>query len=603
MTSERFQQVVELFQNAYELEAEKRIAYLDRACAGDVELRREVESLLASYEQAGNFLSKPAVTAAAEDLTAGESEAMVGRKIDHFQVLSLLGRGGMGEVYLAEDVMLGRKVALKFLPAEFTSDADRLRRFEQEAKNASALGHQNIVTIYEIGREDDLRFIAEEYVRGQTLRQRLATGRLPISEALDIAIQAASALTVVHEAGIIHRDIKPENIMLRGDGCVKVLDFGLAKLTQQPEPDTEEDAEMADHPSQITAEASLLAGTAGYMSPEQARGLRVDTRTDLFSLGVALYEMVAGRGPFAGESVTEVVRSILEEEPAPLDQFSPEAPDELLRIVNRAMHKERAGRYQTAAEMRRDLETLRERLKASPEAPSHKSKFMTFASKPSILRGVGAVALALIVAGLWIWRSNTTPGRNQPQPVLHGASAPASGIPVMGGATQQNCLQSIVVGNVMWCVTDGSGEFHDGALVLRPVKEKAQAWVMQAAATLDCVFDLIFSNGKGDSSVGLEIWERLDPYTLKEFSLTFRGGAVRIISESLEREVRLVESYVGRPIKVHLKASPEWLYAEIDGRVLIDRKNTYWQGPRLQPRLNADAGDMITLRSCSCTSH
>jgi serine/threonine protein kinase len=600
MTPERFQQVAELFRAACELGAEERAAYLHRACADDAELRREVESLLASHEQAGGFLSEPAAKAVAQELTESEAESVVGRRIDHFQVLSLLGKGGMGEVYLAEDVMLGRKVALKFLPAEFTTDADRVIRFEREARAASSLNHPNIITVYEVRQHEETHYIAYELVEGRTLRQRLATGHLPISEALDIAIQTASALAAVHKAGIIHRDIKPENIMLRGDGDVKVLDFGLAKLTQQTEPDTEKGvvAQMADQLSQSTAEASLLAGTAGYMSPEQARGMRVDTRTDLFSLGVTLYEMAAGRAPFVGESVTAVVRSILEEEPAPLDQFSPEAPDELLRIVKRALRKERAERYQTAAEMLRDLVALKEMLKASPEKPSHKSKFMTAVFRPLTL---GAVMVALIITGLWIWRSNTNPGRNQPQPASPGESAPASGVPVIGGAPQQNCLQSITVDNVMWCITNGSGERHDGGLVLRPVKEKGQAWVMQPAASLDCVFDLIFSVGKGDSSVGLEIWARLDPHTLKEYSLTFRGGAVRIVSKGLERKMRLVKSYAGRPIKVHLKVSPEWLYAEIDGRVLIDQKNTYWQGIRLQPRLNADTGDTITLRSCSCT--
>jgi serine/threonine protein kinase len=599
MTSERFQQVIELFQAAYELEAEKRPAYLDEACAGDAELRREVESLLASHEQAGDFLSSPAVKAAADALAAGEAEAVVGRKIDHFQVLSLLGRGGMGEVYLAEDVMLGRKVALKFLPAEFTADADRLRRFEQEAKTASALNHPNIVTIYEIVREGELRFIVEEYVEGRTLRQRLATGRLPVSEALDIAVQTASALSAAHEAGIIHRDIKPENIMLRSDGYVKVLDFGLAKLTQQPEPDAEEraTAEIADCLSQITAEASAVMGTVGYMSPEQARGMRVDTRTDLFSLGVMLYEMVAGRAPFVGDSVTEVAQSILEEEPPPLDQVSPEAPDELLRIMDRALRKERAGRYQTAAEMRRDLETLREKLKANARPPSHKSRFTTLAARLSLL---GGIVLALLITGLWIWRLNPAPGRTQSQPASPKESTPVPDARAADNTIPPQCLQSFEVGNVTWCITDGSGERRDDGMILRPVKEKAQAWVNQSAASLDCVFDLTFSKGKSDSSVGLEIWERLDPYTLKEYSLTFRGGAVRIVSKGIERKVRPVKSYVGRPIKVHLKASPEWLYAEIDGRVLIARKNTYWQEPRLKPRLNADVGDAITLHSCSC---
>jgi serine/threonine protein kinase len=333
------------------------------------------------------------------------------------------------------------------------------------------------------------------------------------------------------------------------------------------------------------------------MSPEQARGMRVDTRTDLFSLGVMLYEMVAGRAPFVGDSVTEVAQSILEEEPPPLDQFAPEAPDELLRITGRALHKERAGRYQTAAEMRRDLETLREKLKANARPPSHKSRFTALAARLSLL---GGIVLALVITGLWIWRLNPAPGRTQSQPASPKEPTPIPGARAADNTIPPQCLQSFEVGNVTWCITDGSGERRDDGLVLRPAQEKAQAWVNQSAASLDCVFDLTFSKGKSDSSVGLEIWERLDPYTLKEYSLTFRGGAVRIVSKGIERKVIPVKSYVGRPIKVHLKASPEWLYAKIDGRVLIARKNTYWQEPRLKPRLNADVGDTITLHSCSC---
>jgi hypothetical protein len=225
---------------------------------------------------------------------------------------------------------------------------------------------------------------------------------------------------------------------------------------------------------------------------------------------------------------------------------------------------------------------------------------MAFASRPSSILGIGGVVLALLIAGLWIWRLNKTPGQYQSQPGFPDVPAAASRIQATGDSIQQNCLKSIAVGDVMWCVTEGSGDRRNDGLILRPTREKAQAWVNQSAASLDCVFDLTFDKGKGDSSVGLEIWERLDEYTLKEYSLTFRGGAVRVIAKGIQRKMRLVKSYVGRPIRVHLKASPEWLYAEIDGRVLIDQKNTYWRGPRLKPRLNADAGDTITLHSCSC---
>jgi serine/threonine protein kinase len=230
MTPERWQQVKAIFQSALECAPSERSAFLARECGGDEALRKEVESLLASHEKDGSFIDSPAYEAAA-GMLASAPELTVGQKIGHYEILSTLGKGGMGEVYLARDTKLDRKVALKFLPGAFTQDQERLLRFEQEARAASALNHPNILTIYEIGEVDGRRFIATEFVDGETLRQPIEGGPLKVNEALDIAEQIASALAEAHAVGIIHRDIKPENIMLRRDGLVKVLDFGLAKLT------------------------------------------------------------------------------------------------------------------------------------------------------------------------------------------------------------------------------------------------------------------------------------------------------------------------------------------------------------------------------------
>jgi serine/threonine-protein kinase len=280
-----------------------------------------------------------------------------GTQLGSYKILSPLGAGGMGEVYLAEDTRLRRKVALKVLPESLAQDKDRLRRFEQEAFAASALNHPNILTVFEIGQSDDTYFIATEFIEGATLRQHLAAQPMKLSEALDIAIQVASALTAAHAAGIVHRDIKPENIMRRTDGYLKVLDFGLAKLT---EPRTA-DPEAATKPL-VDTDPGVVMGTVSYMSPEQARGLEVDARTDIFSLGVVLYEMVTGRAPFAGVNALDTVAAVLDREPAPLKQHVAAVPDELQRIVGKALRKHRDERYQTARDLLNDLKDLKEEL-------------------------------------------------------------------------------------------------------------------------------------------------------------------------------------------------------------------------------------------------
>lgn len=354
MTPERHRQIGNIYFAALEIDSNRRAAFLEDACAGDDALRGEVESLLASDREAGDFISTTALDAMAGELASDQQLALAGKRLNNYMILSLLGVGGMSEVYVAQDLRLQRKVALKLLPAAFTRDIDSVRRFEQEARTVSALNHPNIVTIYEIGRFEDRQYIATELIEGCTLRDRMAEGAT-LPEVLDVAIQVSSALTAAHKAGVVHRDIKPENIMLRPDGYLKVLDFGLAKLT-----DNERSVAGNDKTGdkRFSTAAGIVLGTAGYMSPEQCRGQRVDARTDIFSLGVVLYEMIAGRGAFAAGTMADTVAAILGKEPPPLRQITPGIPSALERIVTRALSKAREARYQSAQEMLADLKSL-----------------------------------------------------------------------------------------------------------------------------------------------------------------------------------------------------------------------------------------------------
>ena len=359
MSPENWQQVRDLFDAALARPAEERAKFLERACAGDEALRREVESLLESDEAAESFIEAPAVAGAAQSLLGVEARLSVGQQISHYKITRWLGQGGMGEVYLAQDTSLGSNVALKLLPEQFAADTDRLQRFKQEARSASALNHPNILTVHEMGQDEGKHFIATEFIDGVTLREKLSAGPLKLNEALDVAWQVALALTAAHEAKIVHRDIKPENIMLRRDRIVKVLDFGLAKLAETTPAAL--DPEAATKALVKTAPGRFM-GTVSYCSPEQVEALELDPRTDIWSLGVVLYEMVAGRVPFSGQTANHICVAILEREPTPLSSLAPGAPAELQRIVRKTLAKDRDERYQTARDLLIDLKSLKQEL-------------------------------------------------------------------------------------------------------------------------------------------------------------------------------------------------------------------------------------------------
>src|SRR5271165_4631023 len=356
-SSDRWRRLEALFYEALELKPEARPEFLENSCGGDARLRKEVEALLESAEKPMDFLHQPVVEAAHQMMGEGRRKIAPGTQLDHYKIISLLGAGGMGEVYLAEDLQLRRKVALKLIAPELTLDERGLRRFEHEAHAASALNHPNILTIYEFGHADGLRFIASEFIDGETLRQRMANGKLGWNAAIEIAMQMASALVAAHACGIVHRDIKPDNVIVRTDGIVKVLDFGIAKLTERQVEETIRRRALSVAPA--TSEPGMVLGTAKYMSPEQARGLAVDSRSDIFSLGSVIYEMVTGRAAFEGETASDVMAEILKVDPPPPVDYAPDVPNELERIIGKALRKDRETRYQAVKDLLIDLQDFK----------------------------------------------------------------------------------------------------------------------------------------------------------------------------------------------------------------------------------------------------
>jgi serine/threonine protein kinase/TolB-like protein/Tfp pilus assembly protein PilF len=353
--SDRWRQLEALFSEASELKPDARAAFLELNCSGDAELKKEVEALLESADKPMDFLEKPVAEAARRMMAEKLKKTLAPEALfGHYRIISMLGAGGMGEVYLAEDVRLGRRVALKVLAPELTHDENGLKRFEQEARTVSAINHPNILTVYDFGQVDGLHFIASEFIEGSTLRERLVNGKLELNAALDIAMQIASALAAAHSSGLVHRDIKPDNVIVRSDGIVKVLDFGIAKLSATWKTDT-----ASRKTATFSTQPGMVLGTARYMSPEQARGVDVDFRSDIFSWGAVFYEMVAGRCAFAGETTSDVLAEILKSNPPPLAEFVPEVPRDVERVIHKVMRKEREERYQTAKELLADLHDLK----------------------------------------------------------------------------------------------------------------------------------------------------------------------------------------------------------------------------------------------------
>jgi serine/threonine protein kinase len=356
---DRWTTVKRIHQSALDKDPAERAAFVDQSCGTDEALRREVQSLLAYASEAESFLERPAVDAAPKPPSDSHGATLVGRTVLHYQVLSLLGAGGMGEVYLARDPRLDRTVALKILPGELAADAEHMQRFAREARAASALNHPNVATIYDVGDSDGIHFIIMEHVDGETIAARI--GRpFTASEVVDIAVQAADALDVAHAKGITHRDVKPANLMLTHRGHVKVLDFGVAKVNRSDESSPTGDWTVEP----VTAVGSVL-GSGPYMSPEQIAGGDVDSRTDVFSLGVVIYEMATGRRPFCGSTRPELMDRILHAAPESMTRLRPDLPPELERITLKCLAKRADDRYQSARELLTDLWPLKRQLDAN----------------------------------------------------------------------------------------------------------------------------------------------------------------------------------------------------------------------------------------------
>ena len=351
MDPQRWRRIKEIFSAALELDPAERPVFLEASCAGDAALRAEVEALIAGHDAEGDFISKPVYEADPELFDRAAAESPVGRRLGPYLVVETLGLGGMGVVYLAEDTRLGRRVALKALAPQFTSQEQHRERLRREARAAAALAHPGVAAVYALEEFDGVLNIAREYVRGETLREELSRGPLPATVLLGTAVELAETLAATHEHGIIHRDLKPENVIRTPEGRVKILDFGLASILEP---------QGASLPTQARlTQAGTFLGTPSYASPEQLRGLKVDSRTDIFSLGVMLYELASGVHPFGGRDSISTIARILENEPAALARVCPLSPPGLDEILRRCLGKSPAERYGATRELAADLERLR----------------------------------------------------------------------------------------------------------------------------------------------------------------------------------------------------------------------------------------------------
>ncbi len=380
MAAERWQRVKDVFQAALDRHGDERAAYLEEACAGDADSRREVESLLAHHEEAVSFLETPHP---ALDLSQ-PSPFRVGTRLGPYEITGLLGSGGMGEVYRARDDRLGRDVAVKVLPSVFASSPERAKRFEQEARAASALSHPHILAVYDVGQHEGLPYLVTELLEGETLAKRMAKGPVPLRKALEWAAQAARGLTAVHEHGILHRDLKPSNLFVTGDGQLKILDFGIAKLALPPGVRTDTETR-----------SGVLMGTVGYVSPEQVRGGRLDARSDQFSLACVLYEMLTGNSPFKRATAAQSLAAVLEDEPPSILARNPRLPLPIAWTVERCLAKDPQDRYAATRDLARDLELTLGRLSdlSGTAAKARRRAFGPLSFRPWVVAAVAIIAV------------------------------------------------------------------------------------------------------------------------------------------------------------------------------------------------------------------
>jgi hypothetical protein len=408
--SNRWQQIEQVYHAALDREASQRPAYLHEVCAGDDALRREVESLLAQESRAEQLLETPALEVAAKVLAEHQSQSsLVGQQLGSYKIVSLLGAGGMGEVYQARDSKLNRDVAIKVLPAVFVHDAERLARFQREARMLAALNHPNVATIHGLEQSDGVQFLVMERVPGETLSERLRAGAVGIEEALKIGEQIAEALEAAHEKGVIHRDLKPANVKVTPERRVKVLDFGLAKAFGG---DGGLDLSNAPTLTAVGTEEGRILGTPAYMSPEQARGRPVDKRADIWAFGCVLYELLTGRQAFHGDTLSDIIVSILEREPD-WQVLPSSTPVKIRELLRRCLQKDLRRRLHDAADARIEIEeALAAPVTAEPAAPGAVVRAL---GRREMILGVGALLLVAVVSGLAIW--NLKPAPPAPRPV------------------------------------------------------------------------------------------------------------------------------------------------------------------------------------------
>lgn len=568
MSDQHWKNLKEIFHGAIALPPKSRAGYLDQACNGNLSLRAAVESLIKSHEETTNFVDSPAYEAAAEML-GGDHELKSGHTISHYQIRSVLGEGGMGKVYLAHDTKLDRNVALKILPLESASNQESMRRFTQEAKTAAALHHPNIAQIFEIGEHDNTRYISMEFVAGETLRTLLSRRRIDLKRGLGWIAQVASGLSAAYAQGVIHRDIKPENLVVTPAGQIKILDFGLAKLIgKQSGADgaSELTTKYIHSGNQANTVPGVIVGTVSYMSPEQARGEKVDQRTDIFSLGVVLYEMVTGDRPFKGKSTIDTLHAILNQEPQRATQLNPQLPAELEDILGKALAKEPSERYQHAGDFEIDVRRLKRGIESNTLASTRTTAVQQRRAATSRLKWVvlGLTLMAACVyAGWWLASSRVT--GSDVTLLAHATLAPLTADPGYEGEPTFS-----LDGQTIAYVSDRSGNFE---IFLKPISGGPDLNLTNNAA--DDVQPAFSPDGKQIAFVSTRSSSSNLLYPGVDYSLL--GGDIWVMSALGGSAKRIAES----------GNFPSW---SPDGSTIIYTRGTSWYQPKMR-RVSAQGGE------------